>query len=147
MTLPTNAIPHPAPHAPRVRILEISFIVFGGPAAWFLQLCAGYALASGPCFREGVRLAAPKASLSWSGPAMIAVMVAALAVALIALVLAWRAYVETRGERAGGASALLEAGAGRTRFLAFWGVVYGAGFAVATAVTVVAFMALPRCAG
>jgi hypothetical protein len=147
MTMPSNAILHPAPHAARVRILEIMFAVFGGPAAWFLQLCAGYALASAPCFRDGVRMAAPTAALQWSWPAMILIMLAAVAVALIALAVSWRAYAGTRGERGGGTAAPREVAAGRTRFLALWGVIYGAGFAVATAVTAVAFVVLPRCAG
>jgi hypothetical protein len=36
---------------------------------------------------------------------------------------------------------------GRTRFLALWGTVFGAAFAIAAAFTAVAFFILPRCAG
>ena len=46
-----------------------------------------------------------------------------------------------------GASTLMEIGAGRTRFLALWGMVLGVGFALAAAITAVAFIVLPRCAG
>jgi hypothetical protein len=41
----------------------------------------------------------------------------------------------------------MEAGAARTRFLALWGALLGGGFALATAITGVAFVTLPRCAG
>ncbi|HEX4240838.1 MAG TPA: hypothetical protein VHZ53_05465 [Steroidobacteraceae bacterium] len=146
MIMPSSAVQHPAPRAARMRIVAILFIVFGGPAAWFVQLCAGFALASQPCFREGIRAAAPKASLLWSWPAMIAVLIAGVVVALIALSVAWRTYVGVRAER-GGTAAPAEAAAERTLFLALWGVIYGAGFAVATAATVVGYVALPRCAG
>jgi hypothetical protein len=58
-----------------------------------------------------------------------------------------RAFNRTRNEARGGAHHVMEAGAGRTRFLALWGMVLGAGFAVAAAITAVAFIAVPRCAG
>jgi hypothetical protein len=68
-------------------------------------------------------------------------------IALFALVLSWRAYRRTQNLVLGDARHLMEVGAGRTRFLALWGIVLAAGFSGATAVTTVAFVLLPRCSG
>ena len=40
------------PAEPRTRQtgLRAAFAVVAGPAAWYLQLCAGYWLADGPCY-------------------------------------------------------------------------------------------------
>lgn len=126
---------------------ESFFALFGGPLAWYLQLCAGYALASEPCFRSGGRLQAPVAALQWTWSAMLLSMAAAVAVALVSLTVSWRAYGRTKEEAPGETAHLMEAGAGRTRFLALWGVLLGSGFALATAITGVAFVTMPRCAG
>jgi hypothetical protein len=139
--------PHPAPQAHRVGSLESLFGILGGPLAWYLQLCAGYALASQPCFRAGVRMTAPLRAAQWTWPAMILSMVAAVAVALLALLISWHAFRRTRPEAQGAAAHLSDMGSGRTRFLALWGVLLGAAFATATAISAAAFITLPRCAG
>lgn len=138
---------HPAPPAQRVRPHESLFGLMGGPLAWYLQLCAGYALASQPCFRDGARVTAPLRAAQWTWPAMILAMLVAVAVALLALLVSWRALRRTQSEAPGGAARLTEVGSGRTRFLALWGVLLGAAFALATAISAVAFITLPRCAG
>jgi hypothetical protein len=138
---------HPAPHAGRVSSGESFFGLFAGPLAWFVQLSCGYALASQPCFREGSRTAAPPPALHWTWPAMVMLTIAAVAVSLVAFGVSMRAFNRTRHETEGGTHHLLEVGAGRTRFLALWGMVLGAGFALAAAITAVAFIAVPRCAG
>jgi len=136
-----------APQAHRVRLHESFFGLFGGPIAWFLQFCAGYALASEPCFRAAERVESPIPALQWTLPAMILSMAAAVAIALLSLLVSWRAYRRTQDEAAGDTANLAESGAGRTRFLSLWGVLLGSAFAVATAMTGVAFLTLPRCAG
>jgi amino acid transporter len=148
MTAPdASARPHPAPHAGRVSSGESIFGLFAGPLAWFVQLCCGYVLASEPCFQEGSRTAAPPPALHWTWPAMVVLTLVAVVVSLAAFGVSMRAFNRTRHETEGGAHYVLEVGAGRTRFLALWGMVLGAGFAVAAAITAVAFIAVPRCAG
>jgi hypothetical protein len=136
-----------APQAHRVKLHESFFGLFGGPIAWFLQFCAGYALASEPCFRAGERLAAPVPAMQWTLLAMLLSMTAGVAVALLSLIVSWRAYRRTKHEASGETTHLVEAGVGRTQFLSLWGVLLGSAFAVATAMTGVAFLTLPRCAG
>lgn len=138
---------HPAPHRERVSLWELGFGVIGGPLAWFLQFNAGYALASWPCFPADQRMSSPLAGYAWSMSAMVGTLIGGVLIALAALWVSWRALQRTREEGPGDHHHLMEVGAGRTRFLALWGVVLGGGFAVATLVTAVAFIVLPRCAG
>jgi hypothetical protein len=142
---PLGANLAPKRHAMRLR--ESFFALFGGPLAWFVQLNLGYGLASQPCFRDGERTVAPHWFPDWTWAAMIALMILACAIALLAALVAWRAYARTEDEAAGDRRHLLEVGAGRSRFLALWGIVLGAGAALATILTAVAFFVLPRCAG
>jgi hypothetical protein len=138
---------HPAPHRHRVAALESIFGLLGAPLAWLLQLDAAYAMASWPCFPKDHRQPLPDAAFAWTAPAMLIAMLAAVAIALAAVLVSWRSYRRTRGEGGGGAQQLLQAGTGRTRFLALWGMLLGAGFAIATLAGAFAVMVLPRCAG
>jgi hypothetical protein len=109
---------------------QILFAVFGGPLAWFLQLNAGFALASNPCFFDNQRSVVPQLAHDWTFPAMVRIAVAAVAVSIVATLMAWRAYR-----------------LGRIRFLALWGLCLGTGSAILIVVTALAFFLLPRCAG
>ncbi len=124
----------------------IFFAVFGGPVAWFLQLNACFALASAPCFIDNVRIAAGLANHA-SSSLIVIVAVAACAVALAALLTARRAYRLSERDSSHDRRAPLEIGAGRSRFLALWGICFSAGSALLIAVTALAFFLLPRCAG
>ena len=135
----------PVPHADRVPFHESFFALFGGPIAWFLQLCGGYALASPACFIQGDRSWLPTIGSQWTWPAMLTLMLTAVMVALLALAMSWRAYRPRHDKVRGDVAFPTEVGAGRTRFLALWGMVLGAGFACATALTTIAFALLPRC--
>jgi phosphotransferase system glucose/maltose/N-acetylglucosamine-specific IIC component len=147
MTPAANMPAHPAPDAQRVSHGERVFCLVGGPLAWLLQLGCGYALASEPCFRGGERVVAVPMALHWTWPAMVVFTIAAFAVSLGAYFVSRRTFMRTRHETQSDTRHLLEVGAGRTRFLALWGMVLGAGFAVAAAFTAVAFIMVPRCAG
>jgi hypothetical protein len=137
----------PAPHAERISLWRLAFGVAAGPAAWFIQVCVGEALASAPCFPDGQRYLTPHANLAWTWPALIALLALCVLLAFAGFVLSWQAYRLTRAEVAGAPEELMDEGVGRTRFMAFWGVLYGAGFCLITLATLVAYLALPRCAG
>jgi hypothetical protein len=138
---------HPAPKRHAMKLHESFFALFGGPLAWFMQLSVGYGLASQPCFSDGERTIAPHWFPDWTWAAMIAVMVLACAVALLAALISWRAYARTADEAIGNHQHVMDVGSGRTRFLALWGILLGAGAALSTILTFVAFFVLPRCAG
>ena len=81
---------------------------------------------------------------SWGA---LAVLLLCALVALAAGLLSWRKLREVKDEHPSDGRHLVEAGHGRTRFVALWGVILGLGFTVATLVTLVAFALVPRCAG
>jgi Na+/melibiose symporter-like transporter len=138
---------HPAPHRDKVSVLESSFGLLGGPLAWFVQLCAGYIMASWPCYPMEEHRILPQNGYAWTWEAIVVVSIVAVIVCLAAFGVSRRTFNRTRDEDKGEHQHLLEVGSGRTRFLALWGMVLGAGFAVATAMTAIAFFVLPRCAG
>lgn len=137
----------PPSHPGRVSAVAGIFGLLGGPLAWFAQLCAGYALASWACFPKDQRRLVPADAYAWTWNAMIVVSIAAFVVALIAFLVSRRLHLRTRDERAVHHDQVLEAGRGRTHFLALWGMLAGGGFAVAVAFTGVFLIVLPRCAG
>lgn len=138
---------HPVPRRGATQPRPSFFALFGGPLAWFVQLNVGFGLASQPCFKEGERILVPQSAPDWTAYATIAVVVLACGVALLAALISWRAYGRAQDEAGGDHRHLLEVGSGRTRFLALWGVSLGAGAALATVLTAVAFFVVPRCAG
>lgn len=137
----------PGPHAERVGLGRIAFAIVAGPLAWFILVCAGDALASEPCFPGSHRYAAPVPGLHWTWPALIALLILCVLLAFAAFVVSWRIYRAIRSEEADRGAGLLDEGVGRTRFMALWGLLYGAGFGVATLFSLAAYIALPRCAG
>jgi hypothetical protein len=118
----------------------------GGPLAWFVQMCAGYALASWPCFPKDHRIVAPLAGYAWTSSAMVIALLAGVAIALVALFVSWRQFNQAR-QASGDERRQFDSGRERARFLALWGIVLGGGFAFTTVITAVAFVVLPRCAG
>jgi len=141
---PYAADRQPPPRAERLSSLTAFFIVFGGPIAWFIQLCAGEMLTSWPCFPSMDRLPEPIAGYHWTRAAAVIVLVLCAIVAIAAGLVALSTYrrvsdAERRRPE--------DPAWGRTCFLALWGTMTGIGFAIATLATLVAFFWLPRCAG
>jgi hypothetical protein len=135
-----------APEHSAQRVHGSFFALFGGPLAWFLQLNAGFALASKPCFFNGERDVVPHASADSTSAAMVALLIIACAVALLATLISWRTYSRT-GAQNTDLPPVVELGGRRTRFLSLWGIFLGGGSVIVTALTAVAFFVLPRCAG
>ncbi len=134
------------PHEEQVRWLGIAFGLVGGPGAWFMQVCAGYMLANGPCFPHESRRIAPPQGFDWTWPALIALLILGVLIATAAFAVS---RANWRRTQLGAATPhdVLNIRAGRTRFLALWGMIYGASFAVATLVNAIAYILLPRCGG
>ncbi len=78
---------------------------------------------------------------------MVLTTLGAFVVALLALRVSWRALGSAKSQASAEAGHSIDASSGRMRFLALWGVLLGASFALATAITGAIFIALPRCAG
>jgi hypothetical protein len=129
--------PRPAPPSLVSFALGL-FSVFGGPVAWYVQLCGGFALATQSCVVDGVHAAEPLTHMQWAGPAMTGLMAVSFLVSLGSFGVAWQGFkrAETRTP-----------GLGRSRFMAIWGMLLASVFALATAMTAVGFWMIPRCTG
>lgn len=138
---------HPAPHRERVAGAAAAFGLLAGPLAWFTQICAGYALASWPCFPKDERRPTPLAQFAWTSPALRYVLVVTTIIAIAGFLLSWASFRRTRAETGGDHRHAMEIGSGRTRFLALWGMALSGGFAIATLMTAAGLILLPRCAG
>jgi hypothetical protein len=138
---------HQEPRRPAEQLHESFFALFGGPLAWLMQLCLGYALASEPCFPGAERRVALPAHLMWTRGAIALAMIAACVIALLACASSVRSYRRSSLEMQRDVRHVVRVGAERTCFLALWGVIFSAGFALASVLTFLAYFMLPRCAG
>lgn len=116
---------------------RIALLLYTGPLAWLAQLCIGAALTSWPCFPKTERLIAPLAGYRWTYALAIALLTLSTVAAGVAALLSARTFAASRH---GAVDA-------RTCFIALWGMCLGGGFALATLVTLVAFLLVPQCVG
>ena len=139
---------HPAPHRDRVSPLRALFGLLGGPGAWFAQLCAGYAMASWPCFPREEHRILPEAGYAWTWAAIVVISVVAIGISIAAFAVS-RAYLR-RGCRVKAMGVINICWMSAAGGLASW--LFGEWCSaplslLATAMTLVAFFVLPRCAG
>jgi hypothetical protein len=112
-----------------------AFAVFAGPLAWFVELCCGYPLAATPCFAADHRLLSPDPRWAWTQSGLFAVA------AVCALIALWSFLISLSALRRHSAAG------SRATFTALWGAAFGGGFFVATLLTGVGLIVLPRCGG
>lgn len=134
---------HPAPHRERIGLAALVWPVLAPPLAWSLHLVVNFAFATEACYPDGAPLTAPRFDWLWS--LLIAVDLAGMAISLAAAIAAYRNWSLSARERAEAGTALMEAGEGRTRFLAIWGVLIGTGFLIAIVFDFVGLWVLPIC--
>lgn len=145
---PPSVTRAPQPRRVPLPALTTGFGLLGGPLAWFLQLCAGYGLASWSCFPKDQRAVLhPIAGASWSGPTIVALSTASVLIALASLYASWRLFRQAPAARERDLYHVIEDGDDRLAVLGLWGILLGSGFAVATLLNVIPFLVLPRCAG
>ena len=137
---------HPSPKRRRVGGRELAFALWGGPLAWFAQLNINYALVATPCFPGPHRNLQLPGNAQWTYVLAIIVYLMLLAVAVCAGLLSARLFRRVGGETAGSDADVEEAGTGRTRFLSYWGMLLGFGFAVVILVNAAALIFIPPCA-
>jgi len=138
---------NPPPRRDDVRPALAAFMLFTGPLAWFLQFCVGVALTDWPCFPNVDRRVVPVDTYSWSGTAaMVLLLLCALLSAASGFV-SWRALRKVASEKPRGHAFPAETAHGRAHFIALWGTILGASFALVTLNTLVCFAMVPRCLG
>lgn len=137
---------HPSPERRKVSRSALAFAVLGGPAAWYAQLNINYGLTAAPCFPGPQRNLALPDEAQWAIISAVIVYVLLLVVALAAGLLAVRLFRRTGSETSGSRADVQEAGTGRTRFLTYWGMLMGFGFALVIFVNLAALILVPPCA-
>lgn len=142
---PLTAPVDPAPHRDRASRAVLYLCLLAGPLAWKIQLIADSALASYACRDD--RAGGLRPGWDWAWDALLAVDLVALAISLGAAAVAYAALRRTEDEHTGGKPELIEAGEGRSRFLASWGVLSGIAFALALAFNVFGLLLVPLCGG
>jgi hypothetical protein len=133
----------PAPAARAVTLAALWFGLFGAPVAWSLQLLASYALVAHGCYPDAEPMTMPV--IPALRTLVLGTGVAALAVALLAAGSAWRSWRATEHEHKSEPEGLLEAGAGRTRFMALAGMLVSAVFVLGIVMNVVPLLLLRPC--
>lgn len=118
-------IGHPAPDRGRVGRGLLAFALFAAPLAWTLQILAGPVFGSFAC--------PPGEGADWAQAAMIAANLAALTLAAAGLVAARVCLGRTGRSETESFRGVLDAGEGRSRFLAVWGLFSGVLFVFAIA--------------
>lgn len=134
---------HPSPHAGRISALRQLLILAGAPLAWTLQITLGYGAAAYACYPKDTSL--PRPVLPHLQLALTILSGAAIAVAVLCALLAWRDLRHTRNELPGGHRHLLETGEGRSRFMALCGVISSLLFLGGLLLTTSVLLLVPPC--
>ncbi|MEO8878886.1 MAG: hypothetical protein ABI446_00665 [Gemmatimonadaceae bacterium] len=122
------------------------------PVAWGVQTIANLSLSSHACFPRLVPLDVPM--MSSLGTMLFAISVGAVLASAFATVLAvrnWRTSRDEHQQHSGAASAsspveaLAETGEGRTRFMAFAGVLASSTFLLACSIQIVTIIFITPC--
>ena len=139
---------HAAPHRDRIGLPMLAFGLFGGAAAWAVQLISNYALMAHFCYP----LQTPEASPTFGGVRAVAIVISAvlLVVAVLALLVAIRSFNVTRHEIETNEGKehheTAEVGEGRTRFLAMAGILVSGIFVYGVVMAGVPLISMPVCA-
>jgi hypothetical protein len=137
-------VEHPAPFTGMVPRWLLFGALLAAPAAWLVQLCAGYGLTAQACFPRETLLPNGLAISHTVWPGSLALNLGAAAVAVISLLVSLRIWLRTRQE-VPSAHGLIEGTEGRTRFLAVWGFWTGVWFAIGILFNTVAMLELTVC--
>lgn len=138
-----SAEPHPAPHRGNVPPAALWFGLSGAPAVWSIQLMVNYATVAHSCYPRAVPLSTSIFGALWA--TVLAVNLLTLAGALAAGGTALWTWHRTKSEKEGRKEALLEVGEGRTRFMAFAGILVSALFLIGILFNAATLFVIPPC--
>ena len=136
---------HPSPQRSRVSLWAMWFAILGAPVAWSVQQLVNPPMFAHGCFPHDV----PLTDSIWSNTRTVATLVevVALAVCILAGAIAWRSWQRTRDEKPGSGHHLLEAGDGRSRFMAMVGLISSGLFLLTVVVATAMLYMVPPCNG
>jgi hypothetical protein len=134
---------HPSPGRGSIPMSALLFGLMAAPLAWLTAQIGGFTLAQRACFPKTEPLAA--AAFGGVHVFQAGLLAAALGVSLVAAAVALSAWRRTRGEHTGGGQTLMAIGEGRSRFMAFVGLLTSCGFSVAIVFSAPAVLFVPAC--
>jgi hypothetical protein len=137
--------PHPSPHRGRVHGVPMWFAILGAPVAWSLQQLIAPTMFMHGCYPNDTPLFEP----IWGNARPVALWIEAVAilVCLAAGAVAWRNWARSRDEKEGSAHHLIEAGDGRTRFMALVGLICSGLFLIVIVFSTGLLYMVPPCNG
>jgi hypothetical protein len=136
-------IGHPAPHRDQIPNALLALGLVLAPLAWIAQLLILYGFAGNACWPPGL---APAGAPAWTAWALPLANVVGLVAAALAIALSYRNLRRSRREHEHQEGGMVDAGEGRTRFLALWGLWAGGVFLVAIAFNTIAVFWAGLCA-
>ena len=139
----TLEIGHPAPHRDRVPNWQLFGAIAAGPALWLAQLLIGFAFSSVLCFPDLPRQ--QPTVPGWMGTLLVAANVVAIVLTAGAAFAGWRMLDRTSGEHDDQPGGMVDAGEGRTRFLAIWALVTSGLFLAAIVFNTINLVLVPSC--
>lgn len=134
---------HPAPHRDLVSTKLLFFGLFGAPFVWSVQLIVNYALMSHSCYPGRLPIPTSYVGVAWT--VALIVSIASLIVAVASALTSIRSWRRTEDEHAGSENALLEVGEGRTRFMAFAGILLSVLFLLGIVLNGIPLFVVPAC--
>jgi len=137
------SIKHPAPHRRRVGLTALFFGLAAAPVAWNVQLLFSVGFASHACYPRDVPLELPIWSNLWG--ILLAIGLAGIAVAILGGLVSFRNWRLTFDESTGSVHHMLDRGEGRTRFIAMFGILTSAVFALGVVFATAAVFLVPLC--
>ena len=134
---------HPSPHRARVSFIMLLIGTAAAPIFWLGQLMLGYSISDAACYGSDHPTTVQSPQLLHI--ALVAFDAIAVAAALTAFAVSYANWRATREEKVGGHAYALEAGEGRARFLALWGLLSSSCFLMAILFTAYASLTVPLC--
>jgi hypothetical protein len=134
---------HPSPHRERVSFAVLMFGMTAAPLFWLGQLMLGYVVSALACYGSDHPTAIA------SGAALRTAFYAFDAIAIIAAlaggIVSWSCWHAVKEEKEGGQHHAIDAGEGRTRFFALWGLFSSLCFLVGIIFATIASTEAPLC--
>jgi hypothetical protein len=139
---PAGEAEHPAPHRHEVSSFLVWACLLAPPIAWFVQLAVEEVLASQACYPRDTPLVDARLAVT---PLLAACDATVMAIAAVAVLLAWRNWRQTAREKPGGGRQLMESGDGRTRFMSMAGVLVSGLILLAATYALASHLTLTGC--
>jgi hypothetical protein len=134
---------HASPHRARVSFAALMFGMTAAPIFWLGQLILGYSISAVACYgSDHPTTIASGAALRLSFYAFDAVAIAA---ALAGGIVAFSCWHAVKAEKEGNQHRAIDAGEGRARFMALWGLLSSLCFLVGIVFATIGSIEAPLC--